>query len=88
MSSEKFVQVMTDLLFRRELAGGFLSQEEESETATVLQVYWEEMTEAEQEEAEKLFNQTPKAPEDLGLVDVAVEIGSTTFPRKNADRTK
>ncbi len=56
----------------RALAGGGLSQEEESAFVDRFEVLWNQMTRKEQEEVERLLVRVPEAPEELGLTDRVV----------------
>lgn len=69
-AARRFNEVMTDLLLRREQAGGTLPQQDESNTAAELDRLWQAMSEDEQGAAEALFARTPGAPCELGLSDV------------------
>ncbi len=69
-ASRRFNEIMTNLLLRRQHAGGTLPQQDESDTAAVLDRLWQAMSEDEQAAAEALFARTPGAPHELGLSDV------------------
>ena len=85
-AARRFSELMSDLLLRRELAGGPLSQGAESDAAAELERCWWEMTEVEQAEAEGTFSplHVPGAPHALDQLDETVAAGSHDFPRKAA----
>ena len=77
--ARRFKEIMTDLLFRREVDS--VTQEEESDAAAELERHWNEMTESEQSETEQMFmiQRIPGAPACLDLVD---NVESQEFPRR------
>ena len=68
--SRRFKELLTDLLFRREVAS--VTQEDESDTAAELERLWKEMTETEQVDVKRMFTiqRIPGAPICLDLVDI------------------
>lgn len=76
-----FMQKLTGLLLERELAGGALDQDIESERVAELDDLWWQMTDKEQEQAEVEIAKTPDAPKELHLVDVNVILGCSELPR-------
>jgi len=68
-AARRFSELMSDLLLRREIAGGPLSQDEESAAAAELERCWWEMTDEEQAESQRIFSaaRLPNAPTDIGL---------------------
>jgi len=85
-AARRFSELMNDLLLRREIAGGPLSQDEESAVAGELERCWWEMTDDEQAESESVFSreQPPGAPARIDQLDEAVEQGARTPPRRKA----
>ncbi len=85
-AARRFSELMSDLLLRREFAGGPLPQDEESAAAAELERCWGEMTDEEQAESERAFSaqHVPGAPTDLDEMDEAVDAGSRCLPRKKA----
>jgi hypothetical protein len=83
-AARRFSELMTDLLLRREIFGGPLPQDAESDTASELERCWLEMTNEEQNEAKIIFSteRCPDAPTQLDLIDTVVEIGECIPPRK------
>ncbi len=69
-AARRFNEIMTDLLLRREQAGGTLPQQDESNTAAELDRLWQAMSEDEHASTEALFARNPGAPHELGLSDV------------------
>lgn len=85
-AAKRFSELMNDLLLRREIAGGPLSQDEESEVAAELERCWWEMTDEEQAASEAMFSraQPPGAPARIDQLDEVVEQGASTPPRRKA----
>lgn len=84
LATELFKTLLNNLEARRIAAGGELSQEEESEACAELDTLWWQLTDDEQAEVEVYCQKVPTAPENLGLVDVAVTLGSHEILRKQA----
>jgi hypothetical protein len=55
-AARRLSELMSDLLLRREIAGGPLSQEDESAAAAELERCWWEMSDDEQAESERVFS--------------------------------
>jgi hypothetical protein len=85
-AAKRFSELMNDLLLRREIAGGPLSQDEESAVAAELERCWWEMTDEEQATSEALFSSArpPGAPVRIDQLDEVVEQGARTPPRRKA----
>lgn len=79
---DAFLKLLNELLFERELAGGELTQEQESEYAGRLTDIWNQLTEEQQDEVEALHQRVPGAPVSLHLEDVDVQEGTTVLPRR------
>jgi len=72
---------MTELLLERELAGGELSPEKESDYVARLDALWWKLTDEQQVVLEEEISQIPGAPLSLGLQDVEVSPGCHHTPR-------
>ena len=81
MTGETFLGLMTELLLERELAGGKLSLEVESDYVARLDALWWKLTDEQQDALEAEINRTPGAPLSLGLQDVEVSPGCRHIPR-------
>lgn len=84
--SQRYRELLNRLLLERELAGGALPDEDESDYVAQLDLYWWEMTPEEQERIERELAEdiTPDAPLELGQTDQEVGIGQRVPPRKAA----
>ncbi len=85
-AARRFSELMSDLLLKRELAGGPLPQDDESAAAAELERCWWEMTDEEQAEAERIFSAEHRlgAPREIELQDAEVDVGARTLPRRAA----
>lgn len=77
----EFQQKLDYLLLEREIVGGVLSQEHESERVADLDQLWWQLTEEEQVLVEAEVGRTPSAPRSLNLTDRIVFVGCTLCPR-------
>jgi len=86
VEASRYRELLSALLLERELAGGALPDEIESERVEALDECWWAMTNAEQEEIERSMATEARieAPSDLGAQDVEVEEGKHVLPRKAA----
>ena len=82
-AARRYAELMIELLLERELAGGALSEDEESRRVEELDRCWWAMTNEEQAEYERslALSASPEAPAELELKDVVVTEGSTSVPR-------
>ena len=84
-AKQRYLELMTHLLLRRELAPGALPPEEEARFAAGLDTCWQALTDEEQEDLERHLAQAlPEAPEHLHEVDQRVSEGEQVAPRKAA----
>jgi hypothetical protein len=85
-ASQRYRELLNRQLLERELAGGALPDEDESEYVAQLDEYWWEMPSEEQEQIERELaeNIIPDAPLELGQTDQEVRIGQRVPPRKAA----
>jgi hypothetical protein len=85
-AAKRYRELLTTLLMERELAGGSLSDAEESRYVEELDRCWWAMTDSEQAETERTIasNEPIDAPADLGTTDVAVARGEHRLPRQAA----
>jgi hypothetical protein len=79
-AAKRYREILMTLLMERELAGGSLSDDEESRYVEELDRCWWAMTDLEQAETEHAIasNEPVDAPADLGAEDVA---GISWLPR-------
>lgn len=75
---DRYIANIFDLELRRPLH----INDEVAATAS-LDVLWDEMSDEEQDEVERRFQAPVDAPETLPFVDVSVEIGTRTLPRRS-----
>jgi len=85
-AAKRYRELLVDLTFQRLLAGGVLAPEVESPLVGALDRCWHEMSETEQDQAERLHAQARKiaAPDSLASEDREVTIGSHDAPRRAA----
>lgn len=85
-AAKRYRELLVDLAFRRVLAGGALSQEVESPLVGALDRCWREMSEAEQDDAERSYAHDRRivAPDLLGAFDQLVVVGGHLAPRRAA----
>jgi len=85
-ASRRYRELLFQLLFFREIAGGELPPEEEARWVSELDRCWHEMTDEEQQAAERHFAErpVPEAPEALHQEDLVVTEGARTGPRRAA----
>ena len=84
-ASQRYLELMTQLLLRRELAPGPLPPEEEARFVAGLDRCWRAMSDDAQESVERhLANPLPDAPAQLHEVDQKVSKGDHVAPRKAA----
>ena len=85
-ASQRYRELLYRLLLERELAGGVLREEDESEYVAQLDQHWWEMTPEEQGQIERELaeDSAPAAPRELGQTDQAVELGQQVPPRRAA----
>jgi hypothetical protein len=85
-ASQRYRELLNRLLLERELAGGALPDDDESEYVAQLDHYWWEMTPEEQAQIEQELAEDipPDAPHELGQMDQEVGIGQQVPPRKAA----
>ncbi|HEX3594558.1 MAG TPA: hypothetical protein VHU80_05635 [Polyangiaceae bacterium] len=83
---KQYREILTTLLLERELAGGSLSDDDESRYVEQLDRLWWAMTDDEQNEMEQAIagNQPVDAPVDLRAEDVVVAHGEHRLPRQAA----
>jgi hypothetical protein len=83
---QRYRELLYRLLLERELAGGALLEEDESEYVALLDQHWWEMTPEEQAQIERELadDSVPAAPRELGQTDQQVELGQQVPPRKAA----
>jgi len=78
--TKRYLGMLTELLLERELNGGTLPMDVESERSAKLEEIWWQLSDEEQDEVEEVFKRPIEAPVDLGLVDMPAESG---FPRRH-----
>jgi hypothetical protein len=85
-ASQQYRELLYRLLLERELAGGVLPEEDESEYVSQLDQLWWEMTPEEQNQIERELaeDNAPAAPPELGQTDQEVELGQRVPPRRAA----
>ncbi len=85
-AARRYRELLTALLLDRELAGGTLPEDVESQHVEALDRCWWAMTNAEQQEVERaIAAEGPvEAPNDLRAEDVRVEKGNHHLPRRAA----
>ncbi|MBM4394449.1 MAG: hypothetical protein FJ087_02015 [Deltaproteobacteria bacterium] len=76
--------MLIELLLERTLSGGSLPEGLEAARAAQLDRCWQFMTDEEQDDAERWWASSPKAPARLGSQDVKVGRGEQLLPRKAA----
>jgi len=84
-AARTYRELLGELLFEREAAGGELSEEQESDYAERLDDVWWQLSAEERQAIEDEHQETAApiaAPGDLGAVDVEVEEGSHAAPRR------
>lgn len=86
LALQRYRELLYRLLLERELAGGILPEEDESEYVALLDQYWWAMSSEEQEQIERELadDSAPAAPPDLGQMDQEVALGQQVPPRKAA----
>lgn len=77
MSKQRYLDLVWDLRSRRAQRGS-LPQREEADLMAGLELVWETLTTEDQAEVEMILS----APESLGMVDRAVNIGDRVLPRE------
>ena len=80
----KYRELTVELLLRRELEGGDLSQAEEMAFVGTLDALWHQMSEDEHEAEEALLRFEAVAPLELEWKDRELTTGTTEFPREKA----
>jgi|HubBroStandDraft_4_1064222.scaffolds.fasta_scaffold1949293_1 hypothetical protein len=85
-AARRYRELLTALLIERELEGGTLAEEIESQHVEELDRCWWAMTSAEQQDIERAISdeQPIDGPADLGVEDVSVQQGEHELPRKAA----
>jgi hypothetical protein len=85
-AAKRYRELLTALLMERELAGGTLPEESESNHVEELDRCWWAMTGPEQQEIEQAIadERLVDAPTDLGAEDVRVNEGEHELPRRAA----
>jgi len=85
-AAKRYRELLTALLMERELAGGTLPEESESNYVEELDRCWWAMTGSEQQEIERaIADEHPiDAPADIGAEDVRVKEGEHEPPRRAA----
>ena len=85
-ASRRYSELLVQLLLFRETAGGVLPPEDEARLAAELDRCWQEMSEEEQQAAERQFavRFVPKAPDTLHQEDLVVKNGDRKGPRRAA----
>ena len=85
-AAKRYAELLTTLLIDRELAGGALPDEVESRHVEELDRCWWAMTDAEQDDIERLLaDETPiAAPVELLQLDVLLTQGARELPRRAA----
>jgi hypothetical protein len=86
-AAQRYRELLVELLLRRAQEGGELSPAEEAHFASALDLCWNAMTDAEQEEIEDeiaAYRSPPDAPQDLAIEDLRVDMGASIAPRKAA----
>lgn len=78
--TKQYLGMLTELLLERELNGGTLPMDVESERSAKLEEIWWQLSDEEQDEVEEVVMRPIEAPVDLGLVDMPAESG---LPRRN-----
>jgi hypothetical protein len=78
--TKQYLGMLTELLLERELNGGTLPMDGESERSAKLEEIWWQLSDEEQDEVEEVVMRPIEAPVDLGLVDMPAESG---LPRRN-----
>lgn len=78
---DNYTKLLNELILERAMAGGTLPDEKESEYVERLDALWWKLTEEERVQY-RVASHKVQAPEDLGLVDCEVSIGSSSLPRK------
>ena len=81
---ERYIELLTELLLQRALAGDELPEEEEARYVDELDRCWWAMSKSEQDEVERAIADQPSlgAPVDLGESDTEVRRGAKEPPRK------
>jgi hypothetical protein len=85
-AAKRYRELLVELVFGRLVAGGTLAPEIESRLVGALDRCWREMSEAEQDEAERLYARGSQvvAPEVLAIEDMEVALGAHVAPRRAA----
>ena len=85
-AARRYREMLTALLMERELAGGSLPDESESNHVEELDRCWWAMTDSEQQDVERRLasEHLIDAPSDLGVEDVSVQKGEHALPRRAA----
>ena len=85
-AAKRYWELLLDLAFQRVVAGGALPADVESPLVGALDRCWREMSEAEQDEAERLYarGRTVGAPDLLAIEDQEVAVGDHVAPRRAA----
>jgi hypothetical protein len=85
-AAKRYRELLLELTFQRILAGGTLAPEVESPRVGALDRCWREMSDVEQDEAERMFAQGRQvvAPDVLGFEDLSIPEHSHVSPRRAA----
>lgn len=83
-AKDRYIELVTELLFRRALADDKLPEEDEARYVDELDRCWWAMSRQEQDEVELAIANQPslEAPVELGESDTAVQRGAKEPPRK------
>lgn len=82
-AAHRYLELVMELLLERARAGGNLPEDEESAYVDELERCWWAMTNAEQDEAERILSQPSlEAPLELGEKDTTVTPGIREPPRR------
>jgi hypothetical protein len=85
-AAQRYMELMVALAFERELAGGHLPPEYESQRIDAIDRCWREMSEEEQDASERAWaaRSSVSAPTSLSLEDWLVGLGEHRVPRRKA----